>query len=433
MRIHRDERGQTLILVALSLPILLGFVGFATDVGLLFMDKRQIQTAADSAAIAGALNLNYGSSTSVAAAKAASASNGFTDGSSGVTVTVPSTPTWPSSNYFGKTGYVEATVSKSESTIFLALFGRPTVTVTARAVATNQAAGTGCLYTVGTSGTTFTNNGGITLTAPGCGLVVESSDPEAMDINGNSTVQLGSIGVVGGYTKSGKSGSVTPTPIQNIAPESDPLNFLPQYSLTSSTTGHGNNAVTTYSASCASGYDCSKSPAPSTCASNSSSGYNVPAGATLSPGCYASLNFPSSGTVTLNPGLYLVDGDVNFGSGNVTGSGGVTFYTNGTFNFGSGTYTLSAPNDSSQLYNGVLFAESLDDTNSITFGGNSSTVIKGVVYAPDADFKMAGTPSIHLYADFVVKDITLSGNVSFTSYAALSGVSNPLTTIALVE
>jgi hypothetical protein len=152
----------------------------------------------------------------------------------------------------------------------------------------------------------------------------------------------------------------------------------------------------------------------------------------LSPGCYTNLTFPSSGTVTLNSGLYVVDGDVTFDSGTVNGSG-VTFYTNGNFNFGSGTYSLSAPNDNTQLYNGVLFAESLDDTNSITFGGNSSTVIKGVVYAPDADFKMAGTPSIHLYADFVVKDITLSGNVSFTSYAALSGVSNPLTTIALVE
>ena len=47
MRIHRDERGQTIILVALSLPLLLGFVGIATDVGALFKVKRTMQTAAD--------------------------------------------------------------------------------------------------------------------------------------------------------------------------------------------------------------------------------------------------------------------------------------------------------------------------------------------------------------------------------------------------
>ena len=177
MRIHRDERGQTIILVALSLPLLLGFVGIATDVGALFKDKRTMQTAADAAAIAGALNLNYGNI--LPAGKAAAASNGYTNGSNGVTVNVVTRPTWPASNYHGKTGYVEATITKTESTIFLALFGHPSVTVTARAVATNQAPGAGCLYTVGTTGIGFRNNGDSGCEASSCGLVVESSDPDA--------------------------------------------------------------------------------------------------------------------------------------------------------------------------------------------------------------------------------------------------------------
>ena len=71
MRIHRDERGQTILLVALSLPLLLGFIGMATDVGALFKDKRTMQTAADAGAIAGALHISDG--TSIAAAKAATA------------------------------------------------------------------------------------------------------------------------------------------------------------------------------------------------------------------------------------------------------------------------------------------------------------------------------------------------------------------------
>ena len=94
----------------------------------------------------------------------------------------------------------------------------------------------------------------------------------------------------------------------------------------------------------------------------------------------------------------------------------------------------TAPNDTTQLFNGVLFAESIDDTNGITFGGNSSTVIKGVVYTPDASFDMHGNPSITLDADFVVHDITPQRQPSASPAMPLSaGSANPLTSIALVE
>lgn len=441
MRLHHDERGQTIILVALSLPLMLGFVGIATDVGALFKDKRTMQTAADAAAIAGALNLNYGNYK--AAAKDASKANGYTDGSNGVVVDPEDPPTWAHSEYKGVTpGYVEVTITKKEPTIFLALFGYPSVTVLARAVATNQASGSGCLYSVGSSGTGFTNNGTVNVQASSCGLVVDSADPtSAMVLNGHSdTVNLGSIGVVGGYTGDG-SPSVTPTPVTGVAPESDPLNYLPQFTFTSTTTGKGAKASTITTVACAAGYDCSDVTIPSSCATTGSSNsttYNVAPGATLSPGCYVGLTFPSSGTVTLNPGLYLIAGDLTFNGGNVTGNG-VTFYwgsttaKNGNISFGSGTYDLVAPNDKTQLYNGVLLAESISDTNNITFGGNSNTTIDGVVYAPGTSFSMSGTPQINLNADFVVHDITLSGNVTLSSYDALSGVASPLNSVALVE
>src|ERR1700744_4113265 len=132
MRIHRDERGQTLLLVALSLPLLLGFVGIATAVGPLFRDKRPLKIAADPAAIAGALNMSSGPTAWKAAARTAATANGFTDGSNGVVISTPDTPQWPSSNYKGGTGYAEVTVTKTEPTIFLSLFGYPSVTVLAR-------------------------------------------------------------------------------------------------------------------------------------------------------------------------------------------------------------------------------------------------------------------------------------------------------------
>ena len=62
MRIKRDEVGQTLVLTALCLGAMLGVVALATDVGLMFHARRNMQIAADSAAVAGALDYLYNGS-----------------------------------------------------------------------------------------------------------------------------------------------------------------------------------------------------------------------------------------------------------------------------------------------------------------------------------------------------------------------------------
>jgi uncharacterized membrane protein len=53
-RLYRDRRGSALILAAMSMPLLLGSVGLATDTIQWALWKRQLQRAADSAAFAGA-------------------------------------------------------------------------------------------------------------------------------------------------------------------------------------------------------------------------------------------------------------------------------------------------------------------------------------------------------------------------------------------
>ena len=90
MRIVRDEVGQTLVLTALCLGVMLGFVALATDVGVMFHSRRNMQIAADSAAAAGALDYLYNGSTTTAkaAAQSASSSNNFTNGTNGAVVTV---------------------------------------------------------------------------------------------------------------------------------------------------------------------------------------------------------------------------------------------------------------------------------------------------------------------------------------------------------
>jgi Flp pilus assembly protein TadG len=57
MRAARDESGQALVLVAITMVVLLGFVGLAIDVGNAYFTQRELQKAADAAALAGALEL----------------------------------------------------------------------------------------------------------------------------------------------------------------------------------------------------------------------------------------------------------------------------------------------------------------------------------------------------------------------------------------
>ena len=53
----RSERGQALVLAALSMVVILGFAAMAIDVGYWFSQKREVQKAVDAAALAGAQEL----------------------------------------------------------------------------------------------------------------------------------------------------------------------------------------------------------------------------------------------------------------------------------------------------------------------------------------------------------------------------------------
>ena len=59
----KEESGQVLVVAVLSMTALMGFMALATDVGMLFWNRRNMQIAADAAAIAGALDYLYNGST----------------------------------------------------------------------------------------------------------------------------------------------------------------------------------------------------------------------------------------------------------------------------------------------------------------------------------------------------------------------------------
>lgn len=363
MKIFRDESGQTLAMVALSMTLLLGFTAFATDIGVMLHEKREVQNAADSAAIAAARAVSSRQD-GTTAGKNDAALNGFTDqatDSSGNVITTVTINLTPLQGHFtGLPGYVEAIVTHQTPAFFMGFFGRDSMAISGRAVATYLGEGTACGYVNNPTGSNPAGNpwGNSTIDAEHCGIL----------FNGN--VMLGaSDSVTAAYI--GATGTITGAThidgtYENGIPEfSDPLSYLsaPQGALPSPN---------------ADGKTCTPPVDPA-----------APQAAL--PNCY--LNQPLSGT--LQPGVYYyTDPSAATYTGAVDGTAGVTIIltnnsllsTSGGSGAGNASLNLTAP--SSGFYSGiVLDAPTYTGTLNLDFGATAAT-FTGAVYAPNADLSL---------------------------------------------
>src|ERR1035437_6746607 len=187
MRIWKDENGQVLVFVALSMTILLGFTALAVDIGTLFRAKRNLQIAADAGAVAAALDYYYTASKSsaVAAGKAAVTSNGVTNGTGGAVVTVNSPPA--SGPNAASAGFFEVLVSQPNPTAFMRVItNTASVSVAGRAVAGTPSASNTYMY-IGkpTGAAALQLQGNSTINAANCGIYVNSNNSGAVKVIGN--------------------------------------------------------------------------------------------------------------------------------------------------------------------------------------------------------------------------------------------------------
>lgn len=122
------EGGQILVVFALSMLAIIGIVGLAVDGGSTYAQRRDQQTAADLAALAGANDylVNNQSATAITRAREVAASNNFTNGS-GSTVDV----TIDTSNGVA----VTVEIGRGHKNSFLGAVGVPTWQVTTKATA----------------------------------------------------------------------------------------------------------------------------------------------------------------------------------------------------------------------------------------------------------------------------------------------------------
>ncbi len=219
----RDEKGVVLIYLALILFVLGGMTGLAVDVGFAYVNRQNMQSAADAAAFSGeaALVSNQTANNNIVTeGKAVAATDGFVDAQNSVTVTINHPPVL-STAYAGNTKAVEAVIQKQLSANFATLFGITTWNIKVHAVAlltdTNY-----CVLALNSSGTAIQLNGNITVGNPNCGLADDSTSNPATDFKGGSGTVNGPFSVAGNENTNGNNFTFNYANVQNAPPVADP-------------------------------------------------------------------------------------------------------------------------------------------------------------------------------------------------------------------
>lgn len=328
--------------------VLLGFAALAVDVGYNRYEKRIEQSAADSAALAGAIERLSGTAYAVASAKHDASKNGFTDNTPAgaactgkICVDVNTPPL--TGGYTGDPTAVEVIIKSQRPSFFGRVLGSSGVTIAARAVARLRGDNNGCLFALDPVQATNLNQS--TITGPGCSIYINGST----NLNG-ATVSAATIGI--GNIGASNTGGIFPSaqPTAMPVPVPDPCMQIP---------------------GCA--YLASNPPSTSGCVPGTFTN-----GQFANPGCYSS--WSSSGTVTLNPGVYTFTGAIGVGQGTLDGTG-VTLNFTGTAvpDFNKATLNLSAP-VTGDTANMLFYGPS---TTSANFNKTTNN-FTGVMYLPKA-------------------------------------------------
>jgi Flp pilus assembly protein TadG len=389
---NKRQSGQALVLATFGLLVLLAAAGLSVDIGYLRYQRRLQQSAADSAALAGAAALGTAGNYSTAAFDDAQL-NGFTDGVNHVTVT----PTQKTVN--GNVNSVQVEVSAIHPTFFMKIFGGSMANATVATTATASYTGArNCIYALaGGGGIDVTGN----VDVPNCGVIDDEN------LTGRGRITASSIGVHG----TSRAGT-NPTAITGILQAADPFANLPD---PGGAGGPNFQIITT-------------NPA-------------YKHGATVPPGIYSSISVAANydQTVTFTGGTYVITGAGGLslqGKGAVTGTN-VTFYLGGAAGSvniaASQTVDLTAPTNGT--YMGILFFQNAANGNTATINGANGSRLTGAFYFPGATLTMDGAGNGGAaYMIFVAKTLNLATNIDFNSnYRSLATGSSPIKGAILVE
>jgi hypothetical protein len=417
----RKRCGIVAVLVAISLLTVLSVSAVALDGGILLDNKRQVQAAADAAALAAAADLyanwfpNLGfdvKGTAYNSAISTAAANGYNNDNSSSTVTVTFSPGLyqggPNVGNIIPPGYVEVIIQYNQPRGFSSIFSSGTLPVVARAVARGmrKASTIGILLLNSSANGALTISGQAGMTTTGT-VIVDSSSPTAAASSGGAGLTSSQLNITGNYSSSGGSYFKANPISTGVAATSDFLADLPVPDPTK-INDQGNAGTMT---------------------SRSSSTYNVVSGQVLQPGVYlGGISISSQSNVTFSPGIYYLKGGglVMSGSSNLTANGVMIYNapdstgTTGPINLsGGGTVVQSPP--TSGTYMGMSIFQDRTSTQQITLSGGSGWNLTGTVYAAKANVNVSGGSGATMGSQYVSDTLTLSGSSAFNAINPASG------------
>jgi Flp pilus assembly protein TadG len=436
MRLVREEEGQTLVLTVFCGAVLLGFLGLAVDAGVLFNARRQMQTAADAAAMAGATEMFYNGITNVTTkAQAAATANGVDSAVAGNNVIVTTSPTLNPGGV-ACPSCVKVQLSKPNPTIFMATMSQwffkssqfNSINVSAMAVAGAPGSSSTCMYVMDPSASSsLWIHGAGDINAPGCSVYVNSSDPNALCVTGNAgKSDISNIAVVGGQGSKGNckgdpgapvypgAGVQTPA-IANQGMPADPTTNCKSVttvaSLSGSIAGPGYGNYACYTNSCTTGKNGVETCTPVTLNS-----------ATLGAGIYV---FESGVKIT---------GATTIGGNSATG-GATVVVAKGAYDSGTATTFYDyAPADPNSVYNGVAIYQPSSNSNQMTLQfGSGSSIFDGAVYAPSAAVDLHDQGGAVNATNLIVGQVYVNGTINLTNYSTYNPLTTPFKQISLVQ
>lgn len=244
------------------------------------------------------------------------------------------------------------------------------------------------------------------------GIQDNSTCSSALKVGSSATLQAsGDVMVVGGNDSNGAT-SVAPTPSTSQPSKPDPLASLLPPCFGSVTTGC-NNLPT--------------APQTRNGSATNPSTLQIGSSRTLNPGIYYGGIRMNSGTVVLNPGVYIMaGGGLEVRGGNLSSaSGGVMFYntrapgtTSGDWDYerirldSNGPINLAAP--SSDYYAGIGFYQDRANTQNVEI--EKSPTLDGVIYAINSYLRLeadGGTnPAVTMKTQMVVGRAEFGDNIT---------------------
>jgi hypothetical protein len=245
VKLLKDQKGQVLVMTAVSLVMLLGLASLALDASYMYDKRNELHAAADAAAKVGAIELRRSSGLTIAQLKrfaddqvnALGLSAAACGATSGASVCINHPPVNGPFNCINLPGdcnsFVEAIVSQQTDTFFARILGRLNMRPAARAVA-GVSPGPNCMVVF--DHVTYANPAtGSYVHMDDCSLVINGQGSPTYDLDNRATIYANTIGVV--HTGSAACntshdctyndhGTITPI-TQGVAPATDPLGTLP--------------------------------------------------------------------------------------------------------------------------------------------------------------------------------------------------------------